>query len=218
MHNHNFILFDLDGTLTDPGEGIINSLQYSLDRYGIKGDREILKQFIGPPLMDSFQKYFDFDEEKAQEAIAIYREYFAEKGVFENEIYPGIAELLKILQDQGKKLAVATTKPTVFAHQVLKYFSIDSYFKEELVIGSFLDGTRTDKSEIIGTVLELVDSSNLSKVMVGDRKFDVLGAKAHGIPAIGVLYGYGSTDELETAGATVIAQTVADLQRLLTDK
>jgi len=218
MHNHNFILFDLDGTLTDPGEGIINSLQYSLDRYGIKGDREILKQFIGPPLMDSFQKYFDFDEEKAQEAIAIYREYFAEKGVFENEIYPGIPELLKTLKDQGKELAVATTKPTVFAHQVLKYFSIDSYFKEELVIGSFLDGTRTDKSEIIGTVLELVDSSNLSKVMVGDRKFDVLGAKAHGIPAIGVLYGYGSIDELETAGATVIAQTVADLQRLLTDK
>lgn len=218
MHKHDFILFDLDGTLTDPGEGIINSLQYSLNHYGIKGDPEILKQFIGPPLIDSFKKYFDFDEEKAKEAISIYREYFAEKGVLENEIYPGIPELLKALQDQGKEFAIATTKPTVFALQVLEHFSIHTFFKEELVIGSFLDGTRTDKAEIISTVLEVAGKKAHSGVMVGDRKFDVLGANAHNLPVVGVLYGYGNREELETAGATKIVDTVADLQKLLTGK
>lgn len=218
MHKHNFILFDLDGTLTDPGEGIVNSLQYSLNHYGITGEPEILQRFIGPPLVDSFQKYFGFDEKKAQEAISIYREYFAEKGVFENEIYPGIPELLKILRDQGKELAVATTKPTVFALQVLEHFSIHTYFKEELVVGSFLDGRRTNKAEIISTVLEIADKQEYSGIMIGDRKFDVLGAKAHNMSVVGVLYGYGSREELETAGATAIVDTVVDLKKLLTGK
>ncbi len=217
MKNKNHILFDLDGTLTDPGEGIINSLQHSLKHFGIEGKPETLRKFIGPPLIDSFRDFYGFDKEKALTAIKYYRRHFHDKGVLENYAYPGIDELLQALTERGKKLAVATTKPTVYALQVLEHFELLTYFSEELVIGSFLDGRRTDKAELIQTALSLLDGDLNSTVMVGDRKFDILGAKKAGITAVGVTYGYGDREELEKAGADVIADSVQDLSQLLLD-
>ncbi|HHY09359.1 MAG TPA: HAD hydrolase-like protein [Firmicutes bacterium] len=215
MKNKNYILFDLDGTLTDPGEGIINSLQYSLKHFNIKGKPETLRKFIGPPLIDSFMGFYGFDKETALKAIKYYRQYFHAEGVLQNYVYPGIDKLLKTLTARGKKLAVATTKPTVYALQVLEHFELLTYFPEDLVVGSFLDGRRTDKAELIQTALSLLDGDHDSTVMVGDRKFDILGAKAAKITPVGVTYGYGERAELEKAGAAVIVDSVRELSELL---
>lgn len=215
MQKRNFILFDLDGTLSDPGEGIVNSLTYSLKHFGIEGDPQVLRKFIGPPLVDSFREFFGFDAEQTAEAIRIYREHFHENGLFQNEIYPGIPELLKDLTESGKTLAIATTKPTVHALQALEYFEIDRYFQRKLVVGSYLDGRRTDKGELIATVLEMLGGNTQDKVMVGDRKFDIIGAKNNGLDVIGVAYGYGDQEELETFAPTAIAPTVDALRKLL---
>ena len=200
MRQHRCILFDLDGTLTDPGEGIIKSLIFALEHYDIQGDPAILRKFIGPPLMDSFQRYYDFNEDQANEAITFYRKRFHEKGVFENYVYPGIPELLQSLVAAGKQLAIATTKPTVYALQVLKHFNIHTYFEEELLL-KLLDGRRTDKAEII-SVLERLGNESGTTLMVGDRKFDIIGAKANNIPVIGITYGYGEREELEKPAPT----------------
>ncbi|MBA2132976.1 HAD family hydrolase [Capillibacterium thermochitinicola] len=213
--SYQYILFDLDGTLTDPGVGIINSVRYALRKFGLDGDPEFLRRFVGPPLMDSFMKYYGFDEEKAREAVAYYREYYGPRGIFENRLYPGIPELLRALVDRGKQLALATSKPTVFARQVLAHFQIDRYFADDLIIGSYLDGQRTKKAEVIATVLALLPPEKEKAVMVGDRQFDVEGAKANGIAAIAVTYGYGEPAELEAAGPTHIAHTVPELLALL---
>ncbi|HHW12753.1 MAG TPA: HAD family hydrolase [Firmicutes bacterium] len=213
--SYQYILFDLDGTLTDPGVGIINSVRYALRKFGLDGDPEFLRRFVGPPLMDSFMKYYGFDEEKAREAVAYYREYYGPRGIFENRLYPGIPELLRGLVDRGKQLALATSKPTVFARQVLAHFQIDRYFADDLIIGSYLDGQRTKKAEVIATVLALLPPEKEKAVMVGDRQFDVEGAKANGIAAIAVTYGYGEPAELEAAGPTHIAHTVPELLALL---
>ncbi len=215
MNKLRYILFDLDGTLTDPGEGINNSLQYSLKHFNIQGDPEVLAKFIGPPLTDSFQKYYHFDQKQAERAIALYREYFREHGLFANEIYPGIAPLLAALKEEDKKLAVATTKPTIFALQVLEHFDIARYFKREWVVGSYLDGRRTNKGQLIAAALQLTGAQPKDAVMVGDRKFDLIGAAENGLDAVGVTYGYGSREELEKAGALHIVDTVAELGSLL---
>lgn len=215
MKERNYVLFDLDGTLSDPGEGIINSLLQALKHFDIQGDPQILRSFIGPPLVDSFKEHFGFDEEQTAEAIRLYREYFHEDGLFKNVIYPGIPELLHDLTKKGKTLAIATTKPTVYALQVLEYFKIDQYFQKELVVGSFLDGRRTDKSELIATVLELLGGQPQDKVMVGDRKFDIIGAKNNGLDVIGVTYGYGEQEEIEGLKPTAIASSVAALREIL---
>ena len=215
MKNRNCILFDLDGTLSDPGEGIIGSLIHALRHFGIEGDPALLRTFIGPPLVDSFRLHFDFDEEQTAEAIRVYRAHFHDHGLFKNVIYPGIPELLRDLTKQGKTLAIATTKPTVYALEVLKFFGIDQYFPEELVMGSFLDGRRTDKSELIATVLKKLGGAPADKVMVGDRKFDIIGAKANGLDVIGVTYGYGEREELEALVPTTIVSSVEELRRLL---
>ncbi len=215
MHKRHYILFDLDGTLSDPGEGIINSLLYSLKHFQIEGNPAVLAKFIGPPLIDSFRKYYHFDEKQARRAIALYREYFHEHGLFANEIYPGIPQLLANLAEAGKKMAIATTKPTVYAQQILEYFDIAHYFPEEWVVGSYLDGRRTNKGQLIAAALKLTGAKPADSVMVGDRKFDMLGAAANGLDAIGVTYGYGNREELLGAGALHIADSTAELGRLL---
>lgn len=209
------ILFDLDGTLTDPGEGITNSVAYALEKFEIKNeDRSQLYKFIGPPLKDSFMEFYGFGEEDSQKAITYYRERFREKGMFENKVYDGIVELLSKLQKAGKQLIIATSKPEEFTLTILKYFDLLQYF--DFVAGATMDGSRSEKEEIIHYALEHCQIENLDKtVMVGDRKFDILGAKANGIDSIGVLFGYGSLEELEMAGATYIADSPEMVEELV---
>lgn len=215
IKNYDIVLFDLDGTLTDPKLGIINSIQYSLKYFGIiETDEDRLTEFIGPPLIESFIKYYYFNEEKARLAVTKYREYFAEKGIFENQVYLYIPELLEELFDSGKKLVLATSKPMIFARKVLDYFQLTRYF--QFAAGSNLDGTRTKKSEVISYALkecEFKPGSNV--VMIGDRKYDIIGAKETGIDSIGVLYGYGTRQEMKNEDPTHIADTVGNLRTIL---
>ena len=209
------ILFDLDGTLTDPQIGITQSVSYALRSFGIHiDDPNTLTPFIGPPLHDSFRMFYGLSDSEAQQAIAKYREYYSAQGIFENTLYPGIATMLQTLQAKGKTLAVATSKPTVFAKKILRHFEIAQYFTQ--VTGSELNGSRTRKSEVIRHALKHLPSAEIKyAVMVGDRKHDILGAKAFDMDSIGVLYGFGSLDELTTAGATAIAADISELMQLL---
>lgn len=209
------ILFDLDGTLTDPAEGITNSVMYALKQYGIEeNDRTKLYSFIGPPLVDSFMEKYGFSEEKAREATTYFREYFREKGIFENVPYEGMTECLAALKQRGRTLILATSKPEVFAKMILERFGFAPYF--DYVFGASMDETRTRKDEVIAYALSgagIEDPSDC--VMVGDRKHDVLGAKSNGMDAVGVLFGYGSREELMEAGARYIAETVEDILRFV---
>jgi len=213
--NKTYILFDLDGTISDPKEGIIKSIQYSLQSFGINvEDLDTLTPFIGPPLRDSYKQFYGFNDTETEKAVAKYREYFAETGIFQNSLYNGVVELLQTLQDMNKQLMIATSKPTVYAEKILKHFEIDRYFA--FVSGSELDGRRSKKSEVIQYALDSVGITRLDDaVMIGDRKYDILGAKALGIDSIGVLYGYGDLQELTAAGATIICETVEDLRGVL---
>lgn len=215
MKNYDVILFDLDGTLTDSSPGIINSIIYALDKYGINvEDTGILRKFLGPPLHESFKEYFGFNDEKAMEAVKYYREYFSIKGLLENEVYDGIPELLKNLSENGKRLIVATSKPQEFTDRIMQHFDLEKYF--EFVAGSNMDGTRSKKADVIEYALNKCKITDKTKVvMVGDRKHDIIGAKAVGIDSIGVEYGYGNYDELKSAGATHIAKTVSDLKSIV---
>jgi phosphoglycolate phosphatase len=208
-------MFDLDGTLTDPKVGITASVQHALRKFGIEvSDRDTLVPFIGPPLIESFERYYGFSHEQAIEAVAGYREYFSVTGLLENELYPGIPELLARLHERGIALAVATSKPTVFAEQIVEHFGIAPYF--EVIVGSNLDHTRVAKAEVIEYLrAEHVPFQTEQIVMVGDREHDIFGAKAHGLSAIGVAYGYGTSAELEVAGAIGVAATVDELGDLL---
>lgn len=210
-----YYLFDLDGTLTDPKEGITKSVQYALEYYGVDVyDLDSLEKFIGPPLFEAFIEYYGFSEAASRGAIEKYRERYSKAGIFENALYPGIEDVLKKLLDTGKTLAVATSKPTFFADKILDYFGIAKYFA--FVAGSELDGTRTKKFEVIKYALESLDVKNLDEcVMIGDRMHDVLGAKEAGIESVGILYGYGSREELENAGAAYIVENIGELKRLL---
>lgn len=197
-----YIFFDLDGTLSNPMLGITHSVQYALRKYGIEvDDLRSLCPFIGPPLQDSFRDFYNFSPEQADEACDFYHEYFIEKGMYENELYPGIPDLLKALCDNGKQLMVATSKPEPLARGILDYFGISTYFR--FIGGDTLQRTRSAKAEVIRYVIEqnhLAD--HLPRiVMIGDRKHDIIGAKQIGIASVGVLYGYGSREELEEAGA-----------------
>lgn len=210
-----YMLFDLDGTLTDPQEGITNSVAYALEQYGIHvEDRSSLNKFIGPPLKDSFMEYYGFAEDRAEEAVWKYREYFNEDGIFENKVYPGIPQMLQRLNDQGKILIVATSKPTVYAKRILERFELSQYFAD--VQGSEMDGRRTKKEEVISYALEQNQiTDNEQAVMIGDREHDIIGAKKCGLDSIGVLFGYGSREELEGCGAGQIVDTVQMLEDLL---
>jgi phosphoglycolate phosphatase len=212
---YRLILFDLDGTLTDPKPGITRAVQYALARYGVTvDDLDALIPFIGPPLHHSFARYYGFDDRRAREAVGFYREYFAETGIYENAVYPGIPQLLERLQSSGRRLIIATSKPTIYARRIVEHFQLDAYFTA--VVGSDLDLTRVEKALIIGDILAAYpDVAREAMVMVGDREHDIIGARAHDLDAIGVTYGYGSRDELRAAGASAIAESVAGLADLL---
>ncbi|MEF2868249.1 MAG: HAD-IA family hydrolase [Anaerobutyricum sp.] len=209
-----YLLFDLDGTLTDPMVGITSSVQYALEKFGIhvRYLKELIP-FIGPPLAESFQKFYGFSKEDAEKAIQYYREYYAPKGIFENEVYEGIPEMLAHLTEAGFTLLVATSKPTVFARKVLKHFGMEDYFS--FVGGSELDGSRTKKAEVISYILKTCGIEAKEAIMIGDRRHDIEGGKACGLESVGVLYGYGMEQELTEAGANHIIRTVAELEDYL---
>lgn len=210
-----YILFDLDGTLTESAPGIINSLKYALERLGVQDyDRAILNKFIGPPLAVSFEKFFGFKGEKCNNAIKIYREYFSEKGLFENAVYPGVEDMLDTLKSAGLKLAVATSKPEVYARRILDKFGLSGYF--EVICGIPLDNEHMTKAQVIARAInELGAANKQAALMVGDRDYDVAGAHQNGIECLGVTYGYGSRDELEKAGAEYIAVSAENTAELI---
>ena len=213
-----YLLFDLDGTLTDPKVGICTCVQYALASFGIdEPDLDKLEPFIGPPLKDSFIKFYHMSEEQAEAAIEKYRERFRDTGIFENKLYDGIPEMLRALNSKGMFLAVASSKPTEFVQRILEHFKIAQYFG--VVIGSELDGTRSNKDEVVQEALKRLFGDkpiDKSKVyMIGDRCFDVEGAHATGVEAVGVTYGYGSMEELKEAKADYIVRSVEELQKFL---
>ena len=212
---YDIILFDLDGTLTDPGIGITNAVIYALKQYDIQVEnREELYRFIGPPLLESFQSFFGFTEEDAEQAVIYYRDYYREKGIFENYVYQGMDRLLGRLRRAGKALLVATSKPEEFALQILENFKLAEYFT--VIAGASMDGSRIRKADVIDYALKQYGMDEREQVlMVGDRKHDILGAKEIGIASAGVLYGYGSREELEAAGADYIVLCVDNLYPLI---
>lgn len=215
MKRKQYILFDLDGTVTEPFEGITNCVAYALKHFGIEvEDKSTLRPFIGPPLIESFQEFYGFSKEQADEATKKYRELYNVEGIFQNELYKGMEELLAFLKEQGKTVVLATSKPDVFANRILSYFKIDQYF--DFVAGSEINGGRNTKIAVIQYALDQTGITDVSQaVMVGDRKFDILGAQHFGMDSVGVLYGHGSREELEQAGATKIVETVSELKNLL---
>ena len=211
----NYIFLDLDGTITNPAEGITKCFEYALNHFGIKVEsRAELEQFIGPPLRKSFMEGFGFEEEKATEAVAKYRERFTPIGMYENEVYEGMEQALQSLKEAGKVLIVATSKPEHMAKKILAHFKLDGYFDD--ICGSCDDSNRNEKDEVIRYALEKHGITDLDDVlMVGDRKFDVIGAAKCGLKCMGVLYGFGDREELEQAGAAYIAETVEDMARII---
>lgn len=210
------VLFDLDGTLTDSGIGVANGVLYALAKMGYPKPTDIeLKKYLGPPLWTSFQDYAGIPESDTTEAVRLYREYYNETGAYENSVYPGIPELLTKLNANGKRLAVATSKVDYAALKILQHFNLDHHF--DVIAGSDETGElRGTKSLVIRHALsELQMCDGTSIVMIGDREHDILGAKEHGIPGIGVLYGYGDRAELESAGAVEIVKGVTELETAL---
>ena len=206
------ILFDLDGTLTDSDEGIINCASLALRHYGIPvPDRETMRVFVGPPLRDTFFK-FGVPEDKLDEAVEVYRSRYIPIGKFENTPYPGIYDLLARLKAEGHKLYVATSKPEQMSMDILNKFELASYF--DLLAGATLDGSRDHKADVIAYLLQQT-GSDMEAIMVGDTVYDVVGAAAHGIPTVGVSWGYGNVSEMENAGAKAIAHTMEELHDLL---
>jgi phosphoglycolate phosphatase len=207
---YRYLFFDLDGTLTNPGLGITNSVIYALNKFGIKeNDRESLYRFIGPPLADSFKEFYGFDEQKAWTAVEYYREYFADKGLFENFVYDGIKDLLTELKNRGRRLYVATSKPTKYSVQILEKFELLNFF--EYVSGANMDEKNSSKSDIIRHALEVSGAPLDEVLMIGDRHHDIDGAKANNIASVGVLYGYGNREEHENAGADYIIDKPSEL-------
>jgi phosphoglycolate phosphatase len=218
LKKYTTILFDLDGTLTDPNIGIKKSLLYALDKMGITESKGIkIANIIGPPLHESFMRYYAFSQAEAENAVSLYREYFSVKGLYENEMYAGIPELLRQLKSAQRMCICATSKPTVFAERILQHFDIDKYI--EFVAGSSLGFKNTGKSEIIASVLNKITYRTLSDVvMVGDRAVDIRGAQENSIDSIAVTYGYGSMTELRRARPTYIVNSVKELGTILQSK
>ncbi len=252
MHKYKFLLFDLDGTVTDSGPGIMEAARRALLAHNIEeADEQRLRLFVGPPLDKSFIERYGFSEEQAWDAIGAFRAYYNDKGVYENSVYPGMDTLLSNLKAAGYVVAIASSKPQVLIHKVLAHFDIDKYF--DVVVGCELDGTRSNKAEVIEEVLrqlsEIAEGMGLEggdaaademahdvmsagglvhgghknahafvmshSIMIGDRSYDVVGAHAFDLPCIGVLYGYGSRQEFQDAGADYICETVEDLGNYL---
>lgn len=208
------IFFDLDGTLTESGEGITKSVQYALEKLGKpEEDLDKLRVFIGPPLMEQFMKYADVDETEARRAVEYYRERYAVKGIFENRPYDGVENLLRELKGRGYILAVASSKPEYYVTKILDYFNLSSYF--EVVVGSEMNGARTSKTEVIEEALKRLNMSDRRKevLMVGDKEHDVLGARATGLACVAVGYGYGTKEELTAAQPLKIVASIEELLR-----
>ena len=210
-----YILFDLDGTLTDPKIGITSCVKNSLESFGIEVESlDDLVCFIGPPLKESFMVYYGMDDEQAEKAVEKYRERFAPIGIFENAVFDGIAQMLEKLKNAGKTVALATSKPEIFAKQIMEHFDLAKYCS--FMAGSELNGSRVEKADVITYCLENLGVKDPAKaIMVGDRKHDILGAAKNGLESIGVLFGYGSREELSEAGADYIVSDVAQLEALL---
>lgn len=204
-------LFDLDGTVTDPKKGIVNSVLYALEKVGIEELHvSELDSFIGPPIQQSFVERYNMNEGEVERAVFYFREYLKQRGLLENSVYEGIPNLLKQLKDTGNRLFIATSKPTIFARQVIEHFQLTNYFED--IIGSNLNGTRIKKEEIIAHILQQNEGLNKEEVvMIGDRKHDIIDANHNGIASIGVLYGYGSENELIEVSATHIAKDIEEL-------
>lgn len=213
-----YLLFDLDGTLTDSARGIMNAIEYALHTYGITvSDRSTLRPFIGPPLAESMRKYYGFGVEQSLEAVERFREYYDGKGgLFENDVYEGIPKLLDDLKNAGYHLYLATSKPENTAKRILEHFDLARRF--DFIGGATLDESREKKGDVIRYVLEscgITESDKDQVVMIGDRSNDIVGAKENGLESIGVLYGYGSREELLTAGADYLAETPADVMGIV---
>lgn len=211
MHQQN-ILFDLDGTLTDPREGITRSIQYALAKLGIdEPDLTRLEHFIGPPLLQAFMQFYRFDEAKAWEAVNFYRERFKVTGLYENRVFDGVGELLAELQEQGRTLYIATSKPWVFAREIARHFDFARHFK--VIYGSELDGTRTNKVDLIGHLLAEEGLDPAQTLMIGDRKHDLIGARSNGLDAVAVGYGFGSRQELVAEQPAWHFETLAEMHQ-----
>lgn len=211
-----YVLFDLDGTLTDPSPGITSSVAYALEKMGITppADLHELNSFIGPPLVDSFMKYYGFTPEQAWRGVELYRETFAVKGIFENELFPGVPEMLAALKARGVTVCMASSKPELYVLQILDHFGLSPYF--DFVSANDMAETRSDKAMLIARVREKYpDLSGENGVMVGDRAYDIRGGKANGLYTLGIRLGFAAPGELEAAGADAIAADVADMQRIL---
>lgn len=208
------ILFDLDGTVINSEVGVTSCVVYALKKFGIdETDRALLRKFLGPPLSDSFMRFYGFDAEKAEKAVEYYRERYVPIGVHENEVYEGIPELLSDLRAAGKKLYIATSKPEHFAKGILAELSLDKYF--DGVFGSTLDESRNTKDKVLAYAINEIGLDKSLSVMIGDRFHDVEGAKANGLPCVGVLYGFGDREELLGAGAVAVAETPNELKKIL---
>lgn len=208
------VLFDLDGTLTDPFLGITRSVAYSLKSFGIEvHDLNVLKPFIGPPLDESFQKYYHMNQADSLLAVERYREYFSRQGLYENQVYEGIEDLLRRLKKEGYLLYVCTSKPEFFSRQILEHFALIDYF--DGVFGATLDGQRKQKGDVIAYCLQQTHLQSHECLMIGDRMYDVVGAHRHHIPCIGVLYGYGSREELVEYHCEAIANDLSELYEII---
>ena len=218
---YQYLLFDLDGTLTDSAEGIIKCVQYAAEKMGAEyKDAKELRVFVGPPLSESFQKVYGFSKEESQQAIAYYRERFKPIGMFENAVYDGIPELLRKMKENGKVNLIASSKPEEFVKTILEHFDIAKYF--DIIVGASMDESRNTKEAVIEEALFQLKSTDQygqygddKCVMIGDRKYDIQGAKYFGLRNIGVSYGFAPEGELEEAGADVIVDTVAELTETL---
>lgn len=212
---YRYVLFDLDGTLTDPQLGITTCVQHALAAFGINENASQLTHFIGPPLLQSFRECYGFTDEQATEAVRVYRERFGTVGIFENRVYEGVPELLQALADAGITAALATSKPEPYAQQILDHFNLAHHFA--VVTGSNMDGTRTNKSDVIyETLVRLGNPAPHDVLMVGDRKHDIVGAHREGLDSLAVTWGYAPEGELEAAHPTHFAETMNELQKLLT--
>lgn len=214
---YQYILFDLDGTLTDPREGITKSVQYALAHMGIEEpDLKKLEPFIGPPLIDSFMEYYGFSLEDARKATYFYRENFTVKGIFQNELFEGVPQMLAALKEKGRIVAIASSKPEPFVQKILDHFEISQYF--DYVCGSTLNETRTKKEEVIEELLKRMNLSAEEKkqmLMVGDRRFDVEGAAYFGLPCLGLTLGFAAEGELEAAGAAGIVDSIKGIEEYI---
>ena len=212
---YKYVLFDLDGTLTNPEIGITSSVMYALEKFGIKvKDRKALHPFIGPPLTYSFQTFYGLSKEDSELAVKFYRERFSVKGLYENEVYDGVEKMLQELKEDGKILIIATSKPEEFTLKILKHFDLYKYF--DFIAGATMDGSRGEKADVIRYALEIGGIENKSEaIMVGDRNYDILGAKENGLASIGVLFGFGDYEELMKAGADYIAANVEDILKYI---